>query len=89
MTGLNSKNTPKVSIQDKKLTKRLSDGTSIFINPTKKDTTRGVEEERIKGGGSQRNGGSKKIRRKNKRERKLEPELVFSLDLLIVSRKTN
>ena len=83
MTDLKSRDTSKVSIHDQKMIGRMSDGTNIFVNLAKKGIARGWEEDRIKGGGSQRNGGSKKIRRKNKRER--ERELVFSLDLLIIS----
>lgn len=84
MTDLNTRETPKISTHDQEMVGEVFDGISISIYPAKKSITGKGEEGRIKGGGSQREKGSRKIRKNNKREKNGEKELIFSLDSLFV-----
>lgn len=84
MIDLNTRETPKISTHDQEMVGEVFDGISISIYPAKKSITGKGEEGRIKGGGSQREKGSRKIRKKNKREKNGEKELIFSLDSLFV-----
>ena len=71
MVDLNSRDIPKVRLNNQEMVKKVSDRTSVSTNPIKRYIARKEEGRRIKEGDSQQERGSwEKPEKKNKREKK-------------------
>ena len=71
MVDLNSRDIPKVRLNNQEMVKKVSDRTSVSTNPIKRYIAGKEEGRRIKGGDSQQERGSgEKSEKKNKREKK-------------------
>ena len=71
MVDLNSRDIPKVCLNNQEMVKKVSDRTSVSTNPIKRYIAGKEEGRRIKGGDSQQERGSgEKSKKKNKREKK-------------------